>query len=407
MSFKKIKVFLSSTFRDMGAERDHLIKVVFPRVAEYCRNRFLEFVPIDLRWGITEEQSRSGLVLTTCMEEIDEARPFFVGILGDRYGWSPEKKDIKSLPSKFREEEAWIMEMVDQGASITEMEIEYGVLREMSISRAAFFIRAEKMKVPDEFHELKGSRKEQKLKRLKNKIRNQKRYPVKEYENPQQLGEQLYRMLIDTIEEEYPKSAFDEEKSLKGIHELSLERRAHTLCDISSLASDFERWINEPNNNILMIEGKPGGGASTALCWGIVNLRKHYPNHKIIYYDIESVSSNISVLEDLKYVISLQIDLNTQEEWAIIAIDNISLLEKEDITNICEWIADHLDKIKYVLSLPEGSLVKDIIKFRFEPCWITINGFTEPQQREYITNFAAQYGKTLTQTQIDKIIQVK
>jgi hypothetical protein len=34
-----IRVFISSTFRDMQAERDHLIRVVFPELERRCMAR--------------------------------------------------------------------------------------------------------------------------------------------------------------------------------------------------------------------------------------------------------------------------------------------------------------------------------------------------------------------------------
>jgi nephrocystin-3 len=35
---REIRVFLSSTFKDMDAERNHLIKQVFPKVRAACRD---------------------------------------------------------------------------------------------------------------------------------------------------------------------------------------------------------------------------------------------------------------------------------------------------------------------------------------------------------------------------------
>jgi hypothetical protein len=38
---KSVRVFISSTFRDMHAERDHLVTVVFPELrewVEHCRH---------------------------------------------------------------------------------------------------------------------------------------------------------------------------------------------------------------------------------------------------------------------------------------------------------------------------------------------------------------------------------
>ena len=84
-----IRVFLSSTFRDFMQERDLLVKQVFPELRRKARERGVEVVDVDLRWGITEEESRQGKVIPICLGEIDRCRPYFVGMLGERYGWIP------------------------------------------------------------------------------------------------------------------------------------------------------------------------------------------------------------------------------------------------------------------------------------------------------------------------------
>lgn len=96
-TWKTVRVFISSTFRDMHAERDHLIKVTFPRLRQWCEKRRLHFVEIDLRWGVTKENADNGKVIEICLKEIDGSRPFFVCVLGNRYGFVPER-----LPSEER-----------------------------------------------------------------------------------------------------------------------------------------------------------------------------------------------------------------------------------------------------------------------------------------------------------------
>ena len=49
---RQLRVFISSTFADMNAERDALT-LIFPQIKALCKERGVEFVPIDLRWGIT------------------------------------------------------------------------------------------------------------------------------------------------------------------------------------------------------------------------------------------------------------------------------------------------------------------------------------------------------------------
>ena len=55
-------VFISSTFRDMQAERDYLVSRVFPDLEEQLRAYRTHLEPIDLRVGVeTQGRQRAGL----------------------------------------------------------------------------------------------------------------------------------------------------------------------------------------------------------------------------------------------------------------------------------------------------------------------------------------------------------
>jgi hypothetical protein len=60
-------IFITSTFRDMQAERDYLRSHVFPELEEELRSRRIFLEPIDLRWGVetvsTEEAFQAGLAI--------------------------------------------------------------------------------------------------------------------------------------------------------------------------------------------------------------------------------------------------------------------------------------------------------------------------------------------------------
>ena len=51
---RQIRVFVSSTFRDMQAEREELVKRVFPQLRKLCEARGVVWGEVDLRWGITD-----------------------------------------------------------------------------------------------------------------------------------------------------------------------------------------------------------------------------------------------------------------------------------------------------------------------------------------------------------------
>ncbi len=55
--WQTIKLDLSSTFKDMHTERDHLLRVVFPELKARCRQARINLIEIDLRWGVTEKEA--------------------------------------------------------------------------------------------------------------------------------------------------------------------------------------------------------------------------------------------------------------------------------------------------------------------------------------------------------------
>ena len=115
-----VRVFISSTFRDFIEERDELVKTIFPELRRKCRARQVELVDVDLRWGITEE-AQQGKVLPICLAKIDHSRPYFMGFIGERYGWVPEKEHLKtiqfSLWSEFRDMSPLITRLKDRKVS--------------------------------------------------------------------------------------------------------------------------------------------------------------------------------------------------------------------------------------------------------------------------------------------------
>ena len=130
---REIRVFLSSTFQDMDAERNHLLKQVFPKVRAACLARQVGFTEIDLRWGVTEEESKNGATVEICLKEIDRCRdfpPFFIGFLGERYGWIPRHDDLTAYWERHGESPyaGPIQAAVQRGISVTELEMELAVL---------------------------------------------------------------------------------------------------------------------------------------------------------------------------------------------------------------------------------------------------------------------------------------
>src|SRR5665648_77729 len=93
------RVFVSSTFGDMKAERNALQEHVFPRLRTFCAQHGALFQAIDLRWGVSEEAALDQQTMNICLGEIEHCqqtspRPNFIVLLGDRYGWCPPPLQI-------------------------------------------------------------------------------------------------------------------------------------------------------------------------------------------------------------------------------------------------------------------------------------------------------------------------
>jgi len=164
---RQIRIFISSTFRDMQAERDHLAQVVFPVLRRYVAERDVTLQELDLRRGISEEELKQGTVVDISLKEIANTHPFFIGLLGERYGWVPsekEREDIAANTSVF-EDYPWVRDQLREGTSLTEIEIQEGVLRSKEKVYAYFYFQSPRMKVPEDFKEKPGSEGARKLQR--------------------------------------------------------------------------------------------------------------------------------------------------------------------------------------------------------------------------------------------------
>ncbi len=143
MQWESVYVFISSTFNDMHAERDLLVKRVFPELRRWCAERKLKLMDIDLRWGVSAADAQENKrVVEVCMRNIDRCRPFFLCFLGQRRGWIPGPEDINpDTLAAFPGLKRYLGK-----SSVTELEILHALLQPMDgksppVSHARFYFR--------------------------------------------------------------------------------------------------------------------------------------------------------------------------------------------------------------------------------------------------------------------------
>ena len=71
---RTFRVFVSSTFEDLKAERDALQRDVFPKLRKLCEQNGARFQAIDLRWGVRDEAALDQQTMEICLREIQRCQ---------------------------------------------------------------------------------------------------------------------------------------------------------------------------------------------------------------------------------------------------------------------------------------------------------------------------------------------
>ena len=187
----KIRIFISSTFLDMQRERDILNQDIFPLIKGECDKLGVPFSVIDLRWGITEEDQAKGNVVDLCLEEIKHCKPYFIGLVGNRYGWCPGHYD-----DELKDKYGFVRDNEDK--SVTELEMILGAINAENKSRCFFYYKDSGL-----FEDFTSDHKEEDIEKLKQKI-NEKDVNHTIYYTFDEFKEGVIKDLLKAIHEDYP-----------------------------------------------------------------------------------------------------------------------------------------------------------------------------------------------------------
>ncbi|XP_072027805.1 TPR repeat-containing protein DDB_G0287407-like [Amphiura filiformis] len=137
-----VRVFFSSPFGGLEEEREELTKKYWPQLAHLCLKAGYEFVPVDMRWGITSELSSQAATIAICLRELDRS-DMIVGFFGQRYGWHGDKDEFLQRTFDFAlPRYPWIDKYRDR--AVTELEFLHGHLNNPGARPACFFFRDKK-----------------------------------------------------------------------------------------------------------------------------------------------------------------------------------------------------------------------------------------------------------------------
>jgi nephrocystin-3 len=343
----EIRIFISSTFRDMQDEREYLIKHIFPELRTVCRERGVEFTEIDLRWGVTEEEAQQGKVVKICLDEIDRCRPYFIGLLGERYGWVPSHDDIakdKVLVNEF----PWIIDSVDAGTSVTEMEMVYGVLDNPGFAKHSYFYTRDEKITRTEFRDTNLIAIE-KQKDLKDRIR-ESNFPLREnYTSIEVLGEMVRTDLMRVIEEDFPIEAaptpLEQERRIHETYALTRRRAYIPRKENIDVLDSYASLDEQP----LIVTGESGSGKSSLVSYWEHDYKKRHPDAFIITHFVGAGSAGNGhigiiqrIMDEIKERYELSDDIPSTPESIEKEFSNwLAKVQKEQLI----LVVDGLDRL--------------------------------------------------------------
>lgn len=424
-----VKVFVSSTFRDFHRERDELVKTTFPALRDYCARKHIIFVDVDLRWGITEAEAEAGEVLPICLAEIDNCRPYFIGLVGERYGWIP-----KQIPAELVERQPWLNE--HRESSITELEMLYGAIRNSAMAgRRFFYFRSPAYHLglpaaeqPDYLSDDPAAA--GRLERLKRLIRDEARHHrlklVESYPGPDHLAELVFQDLQQAITADFPDEEYDELEHERLAHRTFVDSRAGILVPRRPLLNDLTGRLSRQPLPVV-VSGEPGSGKTSLLVGLALELGEANPGGFLFTHFVGASASSADYAQIIRRFLVEMLDAYGLDgdvpeacgelvecfsrflpripprPGAVVILDGLDQLADVEDALSYSWLPDRFPEgVRLVVSV-YSARAREILARRGWPV-VEVPGLTPAEQREIILRYLGRYGKRLDAAQTDTVL---
>ncbi|XP_071942652.1 telomerase protein component 1-like [Antedon mediterranea] len=454
--WRTARVFISSTFRDMHGERDILTRCVFPELRARAKKHHINVYEVDLRWGVTEQEAKQNGSIEVCLGEVSRSN-FFIGLLGNRYGYVPESYDV----SKQSEEFDWLKDY-PTGRSITELEMQHGALAnpESAVGRAFFYFRTDAIidKIPDKW---KSDFRNDSLSaddnwgNLKERIRKS---PLEVYDmypcewggvvdgkpvlsGLEQFGNRVVNNLWQAIKDEFidfkDQDEEEEKESENDLHEDYMSSHLSQFVGRKNKLKGSLIAIKSMTSGLVGVVGKPGCGKSAFMaslakkCRECILEDEH--NMVVVHYVGAAPGNITSLLKHVCFQLNSSFGLNRRipdnykslcEEFSEflkgaashyesapvkIFIDGVDDLEDDNQPKNLEWIPENIpEDVIFVVSCQENSIShKALLRRQRESCSIiALPPLDILEKAEMIRSTLSVYGKTLDESPFNNQLKI-
>jgi nephrocystin-3 len=435
---RRIRVFISSTFRDMVEERDTLMTHTWPALRRLCQERYVDLVEVDLRWGITEAQSTRKETLKFCLDEILACRPFFVGLLGERYGSTPGDD---AFSADLQEEQPWLVGL--RGKSVTELEILHGVLNNPDMAGRAFFYFRHPAyaqgRGPGFLSETAADAgKQAALKELIRTTCRATQIPLREdYPDPRHLAAMVLADLTAVIEAQFPRDDAPDPLTREAqAHEAFGELRRRTYIGRTEYTGALNRHA-AATGGPLVVTGDSGSGKSALLANWLAAWHKAHPADVIVQHYIGGTGDSADhwrlmsrVMAEIKHrsedpeALPVTRDdirrdfphwLTKARAWAehqgvrfILVLDALNQLEDHDHARLIGWLPElpFAGPLRLIVStLPGTSGTDDPLAAIRARGWreLRVQPLKVDERRQMIADYLTRFGKKLDERHLVRV----
>lgn len=330
-----ICIFVSSTFIDMEVERDIINNEILNQLRDDFAGMNVDIYFVDLRWGINtidvdNTNKRNEKILKVCMSEIDRCHPYFIGLLGKRYGWTP---DGELLYSCFLEDNLNHCKQFfsTDKLSVTALETYHALVQKnLDINRCFLCHREESVysNIPDNMRSnYIDLEHEQDLKHFQNRIISYftekgkashfvsygGHWQEKRFVPDESFYNSLYKGIYDAIQQDIQTElSFNNEIERENYYQdLFIERTSHNTIVRHEEIKEIEKLLRKEGGGIIL-HAPSGQGKSTFLC----QLYHHFTSSnqfEVLFYSAaasNSSSSMLNLIESLAYRIANMIGVD-------------------------------------------------------------------------------------------------
>lgn len=425
VAIRPIRVFVSSTFRDMQAERDLLAKQVFPEVRQRCRELGGDLVPVDLRWGVTEKQAERGDVLAICLAEIEQCRPYFLGLLGERYGTVPSELDAGLL-----NDQDWLR--TAPAASTTELEIRHGVLNNPAMMAHAFFYfrdPAFARNMPEAerpMYQAEDDAAADRVAALKRRIVAAGLTVRANYPDPPALAALVRADLLAAAERDYPAVAPDPLTRERIGHEAYGAGRSQAyvpLWDAFGRLDEHAAGDGPP----LLVLGSSGAGKSALLANWARHHRHNHPEDLVIVHHAGATSQSTDAASFMRRILAelaqhlgiteplpetltqvteafpRWLDLAARTRRIVLVLDGLDQLTADGATAELYWLPEHLPaRVRMVIATLPGRAL-EVLNARG---WLayTVPALGRLALKRLVYGYLATFNKRLSNARVDRLV---